>query len=193
MEEGRGIEPPFSSGHEDDEGSSVIESSFSRIVALEPSRCDPKSVETRDSEKSTKEDDEDDWDRGEAAEASSVPSRDEGEVPSVASEVSEDAALPRRHGRGFFLYQKSCLFSEQKDVPSHFGEDSDPNIDSDEQNQMRTNKFGTRHVIVLYDFPQSTRTTDLEKLLERFKEHGFAIWWVDDTTALAVFRTPEIE
>lgn len=136
---------------------------------------DPKSVETRDSEKSTKEDDEDgmvfifyffwvlplnlslcigirvrvsyvgsvvaDWDRGEATEASSAPSRDEGEVPSVASEVSEDAALPRRHGRGFFLYQKSCLFSEQKDVPSHFGEDSDPNIDSDEQNQMRTSEF----------------------------------------------------
>lgn len=57
---------------------------------------------------------------------------------------------------------------------------------------MVVDKFGTRHVLVLYDFPQSTRTTDLEKLLERFKEHGFAIWWVDDTTALAVFRTPEI-
>ncbi|XP_039126531.1 coiled-coil domain-containing protein R3HCC1L isoform X1 [Dioscorea cayenensis subsp. rotundata] len=196
MEEGQGIESSFSSGHEDDGGSSVIESSFSRIVTLKPS-SDSKSVETRDSEKSTQEDDEDDWeaiaDRGEAAEASSGPSREAG-VSSVASEVSEDAALPRRRGRGFFLYQKSCLYSEQKDVPSHSGEDSDPDIDSDEQNQMRTilDKFGTRHALVLYDFPPSTRTTDLEKLLERFKEHGFAIRWVDDTTALAVFRTPEI-
>lgn len=109
---------------------------------------DPKSVETRDSEKSTKEDDEDgmvfifyffwvlplnlslcigirvrvsyvgsvvaDWDRGEAAEASSVPSRDEGEVPSVASEVSEDAALPRRHGRGFFCTKRVVFLANRR-------------------------------------------------------------------------------
>ncbi|KAM0939761.1 putative Coiled-coil domain-containing protein R3HC1/R3HCL [Dioscorea sansibarensis] len=194
MEEGQGIESSFLSGCEDDRGISVIESSFSRIIAFEPS-SDRKSVETRGLEKSTGEDDEDDWeaiaDRGEVAEASSVPSGEAG-VPSVTPEVSEDAALPRRRGRGLFLYQKSCLYSEQKDVPSHSGEDSDPDIDSDEQNRMRTNDFGTRHVLVLYDFPPSTGTTDLEKLLERFKEHGFAIRWVDDTTALAVFRTPQI-
>ena len=85
-----------------------------------------------------------DWeaiaDRGEVAEASSVPSGEAG-VPSVTPEVSEDAALPRRRGRGLFLYQKSCLYSEQKDVPSHSGEDSDPDIDSDEQNRMRTSEF----------------------------------------------------
>lgn len=51
--------------------------------------------------------------------------------------------------------------------------------------------YGTRHVLVLGDFPPSTRTTDLEKVLESFKDR-FVIRWVNDTTALAVFRTPSI-
>ncbi|KAM0863761.1 hypothetical protein ACQ4PT_044395 [Festuca glaucescens] len=51
-------------------------------------------------------------------------------------------------------------------------------------------RFGTRHVLVLYDFPSSTRTTDLERIFEKFGDHGVAIRWVNDTIALAVFRTP---
>lgn len=54
-----------------------------------------------------------------------------------------------------------------------------------------TVKYGTRHVLVLSDFPPSTRTTDLEKLLEAFKDR-VAIRWVNDTVALAVFGTPSI-
>ena len=52
-------------------------------------------------------------------------------------------------------------------------------------------KYGTRHVLVLADFPPSTRTNDLEKLLEGFKDR-FAVRWVNDTVALAVFATPSI-
>lgn len=52
--------------------------------------------------------------------------------------------------------------------------------------------YGTRHVLVLADFPPSTTTADLEKLLERFKDHGVVIRWVNDTVALAVFRSPSI-
>ncbi|KAJ0976631.1 hypothetical protein J5N97_012105 [Dioscorea zingiberensis] len=190
MEEGRRIE----SLRDVDGGISVIESSFSRIVALEHPR-DPESEEIRVSKKSIQEDEEDDWeaiaDRGEAGQASLLSSQEAGEV-SVTSDVADNAAPPRRRGRGSFLYQKSCLYSEQKDVPSHSVDDSGADIDSDEQNQMKAKKFGTSHALVLYDFPPSTRTIDLEKLLEKFKDHGFAIRWVDDTTALAVFRTPEI-
>ena len=51
-------------------------------------------------------------------------------------------------------------------------------------------QFGTRHVLVLYDFLPSTRTTDLERIFEKFGDHGVAIRWVNDTSALAVFRTP---
>lgn len=51
-------------------------------------------------------------------------------------------------------------------------------------------KYGTRHVLVLADFSPSLRTADLEKLFEDFKDSGFIIRWVNDTTALAVFKTP---
>ena len=51
-------------------------------------------------------------------------------------------------------------------------------------------RFGTRHALVLYDFPSSTRTTDLERIFEKFGDHGVAIRWVNDSIALAVFRTP---
>jgi len=53
-------------------------------------------------------------------------------------------------------------------------------------------RFGTMHVLVLYDFSPTTRTADLEKLFDNFRDRGFAIRWVNDTTALAVFRTPSI-
>jgi len=53
-------------------------------------------------------------------------------------------------------------------------------------------KYGTNHVIVLADFSPSTRTTELEKLFEDFKDRGFVIRWVNDTVALAVFRTPSV-
>jgi len=53
-------------------------------------------------------------------------------------------------------------------------------------------KYGTSHVIVLADFSPSTRTTELEKLFDDFKDRGFVIRWVNDTVALAVFRTPSV-
>lgn len=49
--------------------------------------------------------------------------------------------------------------------------------------------YGTRHILVLASLNLSTRTTDLERLLGSFKDR-FVIRWVNDTTALAVFRTP---
>lgn len=45
--------------------------------------------------------------------------------------------------------------------------------------------------MVLADFPPSTKTNDLEKLLEKFKD-DVAIRWVNDIVALAVFRTPSL-
>lgn len=51
-------------------------------------------------------------------------------------------------------------------------------------------QYGTQHVLVLTDFPLSTKTMDLERLLGNFMNSGVAIRWVNDTTALAVFQTP---
>lgn len=52
--------------------------------------------------------------------------------------------------------------------------------------------YGTRHVLVLADLPLSTRTFELEKMVEQFKDRGVVIRWVNDTVALAVFRSPSI-
>lgn len=57
---------------------------------------------------------------------------------------------------------------------------------------MNSASYGTSHVLVLADFPPSTKTIELEKLFQDFNDHGFVIRWVNDTTALAVFRTPSI-
>lgn len=57
---------------------------------------------------------------------------------------------------------------------------------------MNSASYGTRHVLILDDFPPSTRTTELENLFQDFRDRGFVIRWVNDTTALAVFQTPSI-
>lgn len=107
---------------------------------------------------------------------------------------------PKRRGRGSFLYQRSCLYSDQPDdvttsVNTSGSEDElegqKPTLE-DVTAQVRDLRFGTAHVLVLYDFSPSTRTIDLEKLFDDFRDRGFAIRWVNDTTALAVFRTPSI-
>lgn len=51
-------------------------------------------------------------------------------------------------------------------------------------------QYGTQHVLVLADFPPSTKTIDLERLLGNFMNSGVVIRWVNDTVALAVFQTP---
>lgn len=50
---------------------------------------------------------------------------------------------------------------------------------------------GVRHVLVV-SFPPSVTTKDLEELFEPFGSPGVVIRWVNDTTALAVFRNPEV-
>ncbi|KAJ6821000.1 R3H and coiled-coil domain-containing protein 1 [Iris pallida] len=106
---------------------------------------------------------------------------------------------PKRRGRGSFLYQKSCLYSDQPDAGTTSVNTSESEDVEGQKNclenvttQVRDLRFGTGHVLVLYDFSPSTRTIDLEKLFDDFRDRGFAIRWVNDTTALAVFRTPSI-
>jgi hypothetical protein len=57
---------------------------------------------------------------------------------------------------------------------------------------LNSARYGTLHVLVLADFPPSTRTIELEKLFQDFNDRGFVIRWVNDTTALAVFQTPAV-
>lgn len=53
-------------------------------------------------------------------------------------------------------------------------------------------RIGTSHVLVVYELSPSTRTTDLERVFEKYKDGGVVIRWVNDTVALAVFRTPAL-
>ncbi|VAH69870.1 unnamed protein product [Triticum turgidum subsp. durum] len=110
---------------------------------------------------------------------------------------STSSSGTKRRGRGSFLYDKSVLYSDQcgseRDLddkgsdPAHGG--SKDHAD-EKDNKDAAKRFGTRHALVLYDFAPSTRTTDLERIFEKFGDHGVAIRWVNDSVALAVFRTP---
>ncbi|XP_009613981.1 uncharacterized protein [Nicotiana tomentosiformis] len=99
---------------------------------------------------------------------------------------------PKRRGRGTFAYQKQSLYSDQhSDGPAN-DDFEDETISHASEGSSDTKKYyGTRHVLVLADFSPSTKTNDLEKLLEKFKD-DVAIRWVNDTVALAVFRTPSL-
>ncbi|KAI0494485.1 hypothetical protein KFK09_024623 [Dendrobium nobile] len=146
-------------------------------------------------------DDEEDWEAIVDREVSSVDvlfSAQDGEgAASDLLRVDEPCTSRRRRGRGSFLYRKNELYCDQVDdgaVADYncSSEDEDARFDSleDKYGTIRNTKYGTGHVIVLYDFPPTTRTTQLEILFDKFRERGFAIRWVNDTVALAVFRTP---
>ncbi|KAK9734622.1 hypothetical protein RND81_04G152600 [Saponaria officinalis] len=102
--------------------------------------------------------------------------------------------IPKRRGRGTFTYRKQGLYSDQQ-VDDCSGDES-PNEDAHDEcekvPEAKNSIYGTRHVLVLDGFDPRTTTTDLEKLYEDFRERGFAIRWVNDTLALAVFRTPSV-
>ncbi|XP_051228528.1 uncharacterized protein [Lolium perenne] len=152
-----------------------------------------------------KEDEDDDWeaiaDRGDEAPVrplgleARVSSSGKSSTPS-SEKSGTPSSGPKRRGRGSFLYDKSVLYSDQcgseRDLDDKGSDPHSGSKDHEDEQENRTGakRFGTRHVLVLYDFPSSTRTTDLERIFEKFGDHGVAIRWVNDTIALAVFRTP---
>lgn len=46
------------------------------------------------------------------------------------------------------------------------------------------------HVIEIYGFAPATTTEQLEAFLVEYKNFGFRIKWVSDTSALVYFRAP---
>ncbi|KAF5751686.1 coiled-coil domain-containing protein R3HCC1L isoform X2 [Tripterygium wilfordii] len=117
-------------------------------------------------------------------------------LPGVSNLTLEEtkSQTPKRRGRGTFAYTKHELYSEQ---PVDYSILDDVNTESvsslkEENTPLKHSKYGTKHVLVLADFSPTMSTFDLEKLFQEFSDRGFAIRWVNDTTALAVFRTPSI-
>ncbi|KAL2597130.1 hypothetical protein AAZV13_11G142800 [Glycine max] len=124
-------------------------------------------------------------------------------LPTVSSDCSSGisnlklenakSGTPKRRGRGTFSYEKKELYSDQLlDSSVVDVEQEETHRSSEDNKDVQNSKYGTSHVLVLADFSPSTRTTELEKLFENFKDRGFVIRWVNDTVALAVFRTPPV-
>ncbi|KAI3939184.1 hypothetical protein MKX01_002052 [Papaver californicum] len=115
-------------------------------------------------------------------------------ISKLTLEDSKPEITTKRRGRGAFMYNKNSLYSDQQtnSVNSGYSDDDDEagQRNSDEKLKSGISNFGTSHVLVLADFPPNTKTVELEKLFESFKDRGFVIRWVNDTVALAVFRTP---
>ncbi|KAF5204645.1 coiled-coil protein [Thalictrum thalictroides] len=129
---------------------------------------------------------------------------DRGSIPVISPQIDEDISklsmedttskTPKRRGRGSFLYKKNGLYSDQEpnDAVLYASKDEDSHNKSEEKMEKHKLRYGTNHVLVLADFPPSTRTIELEKLYENYRDSGVVIRWVNDTVALAVFRTPSI-
>lgn len=100
---------------------------------------------------------------------------------------------PRRRGRGTFSYNKDELYSDKLSDSSSTNDTNDEDASHMSEvghRDLKSAQYGTQHVLVLADFPPSTKTIDLERLLGNFMNSGVVIRWVNDTVALAVFQTP---
>ncbi|KAK2433626.1 R3H and coiled-coil domain-containing protein [Trifolium repens] len=106
--------------------------------------------------------------------------------------VDTKSQTPKRRGRGTFSYDKDKLYSDRILDGSIIDniEEEETQCSSEDKKDTPNSKYGTGHVLVLSHFSPSTRTTDLEKIFEDIKNCDFVIRWVNDTVALAVFRTP---
>lgn len=141
------------------------------------------------------------------------------ELPQISKLSVEEPEVegPKRRGRGTFTYNKDVMYSESRfedsgdnDMSRSGSEKTDESLKGKSHYFLMSPfsfsivvsvlsvvsllqnaaKYGTRHVLVLADFSPNWRTTDLERLFVDFKDSGFLIRWVNDTTALAVFKTP---
>ncbi|KAJ0261317.1 Uncharacterized protein HA466_0044610 [Hirschfeldia incana] len=132
----------------------------------------------------------DDWEALADREPSTLLSAEElPQISKLSVEEQPKVEAPKRRGRGNFTYNKDVMYSE-----SRFDDSGDNDMSrgggSEKTDESLKAKYGTRHVLVLADFSPNLRTTDLERLFVDFKDSGFLIRWVNDTTALAVFKTP---
>ncbi|RWR83654.1 Growth inhibition and differentiation-related protein 88 like [Cinnamomum micranthum f. kanehirae] len=140
-------------------------------------------------------DNNDDWEAiADLASNELLPPQVEAGVSNITLEDIKVQA-PKRRGRGSFLYKKNGLYSDQAadGAPIDNSEDELSGQYPKEDADIRNSRYGMSHVLVLADFPPSTRTTDLEKVFEKFRDQGVVIRWVNDTVALAVFRNPSID
>ncbi|KAL5056324.1 hypothetical protein RYX36_037006 [Vicia faba] len=137
----------------------------------------------------------DDWEAKADCEPDKLLSPVSSEVLTGVSNIKLENAknpTPKRRGRGTFSYDKDKLYSDRLLDGSIIDdvEDEETRSGSEDKKGTPNLQYGTSHVLVLSHFSPSTRTTDLEKVFDDLKNCHSVIRWVNDTVALAVFRTP---
>ncbi|XP_065868562.1 uncharacterized protein [Euphorbia lathyris] len=119
-------------------------------------------------------------------------------LPSVSNLSLEDTKSHSRkqRGRGTFTYKQDKLYSDQQsDISPKVAEENEDlgrSVNVQQDAESIHSKYGTRHVLVIANFPPSTKTIDLENLFQEFKDCVVVIRWVSDTVALAVFQKPSL-
>ncbi|XP_024529139.1 uncharacterized protein LOC9631355 [Selaginella moellendorffii] len=108
-----------------------------------------------------------------------------------AEEEAEDVA-PKQRGRGAFTYGRERDGFHSDHTTAMDDETHEELTTSSDDIDGKSLVYGASHVLVLGGFPPKTTTRDLEQVVMPYASRGVVIRWVNDTTALAVFRNPTI-
>ncbi|GBG85608.1 hypothetical protein CBR_g40336 [Chara braunii] len=127
-----------------------------------------------------------------------------------------DKAVPRQRGRGAFTYGDTGLYCDRLLKNNDVVRDSRTHSDSFDLTDLErtlidrqqddadeaylrpgahvddVEPFDLVHVLEIYGFSPSMKTTDLEGWLDSYRADGVFVKWVDDTHALAVFSSPAV-
>ncbi|OAE28467.1 hypothetical protein AXG93_115s1580 [Marchantia polymorpha subsp. ruderalis] len=95
----------------------------------------------------------------------------------------------KQRGRGSFTYGGAGMYSDNLDGDGAGDEDGQ----RDGTLSDHSLNGGADHVVVISGFSPKLKTKDLEDLVKPYsKQGGCTLRWIDDTTTLAVFRTPAL-
>ncbi|KAJ7530893.1 hypothetical protein O6H91_14G023800 [Diphasiastrum complanatum] len=106
----------------------------------------------------------------------------------VAQQQSVSKKNTVKRGRGAFTFGASGLYSDRiSDLAVAEAE----LLGLEQKNaDVGNSNLGASHVLLVDGFPSTTTTKELEDLFKPFSTAGFAIRWLNDTSALAVFVNP---
>ncbi|XP_022752515.1 uncharacterized protein LOC111301243 isoform X2 [Durio zibethinus] len=98
------------------------------------------------------------------------PSRTPSDVVVSGRPPDSKVTAPKRRGRETFSYRKSKLYGKWLSEMSVHEDTENEDVCKNPEAKTMESKYGTCHVLVLVEFSPSTRTTDLEKLFEDFRD-----------------------
>lgn len=118
-------------------------------------------------------------------------------VRKTPEHLLKEKNTPKQRGRGAFTFGQMGLYSDRLSTCLSSDTEQQNRLSEeieDEENIVDDHPkvaYGVRHVLGI-NFPPKVTTKDLEQLFKPFALQGVSIRWVNDTTALAVFRNPDV-